>query len=185
MEGTIIAGRFDEKERADALLDRLSQAGFPEHRYTSFFVNPPGQHDRTAIGGDRDESPGATRADNSALKGAGVGGAIGLGVGLAAAPLAGPAAVAGGLGVGAYGGSLAGALMGMGDREPGEAQAPARKSGFLVAVQVDTPEDERSAIRLLQSSGAAETERAHGRWEGGKWVDFDPTRAPALVSQAA
>ena len=62
------------------------QAGFPEDRYTCFFVGPPGHHDRFPVGGDQDESPGATEADNGALKGAGVGGAIGLGVGLAATP---------------------------------------------------------------------------------------------------
>src|SRR5262245_46782468 len=132
MEGvpvTIIAGRFEEQEGAKAALHALADAGFPQHCRTCFFVNPPGQHDRYPVGGDQDESPGATEADQGALKGAVIGGAIGLGAGLAATPLAGPAAAAAGLGVGAYVGSLTGALGNMGDRPE-----PPRKSGFLAAV---------------------------------------------------
>ena len=182
MEGTpvtIIAGRFEEKERADATLRDLAQCGFGEERSTCFFVNPPGHHDRFPLGGDRDESPGATEADNGALKGAGLGGAIGLGIGLAASPVAGPAAVAAGAGVGAYVGSLAGALSSMGNR--GE---PLRKSGFVVAVRVDDAPGEASAVRALQAAGANEIERADGLWEAGTWVDFDPTRPPVLVAPA-
>src|SRR5688572_17869941 len=118
MDGTttIIAGRFEERERADVAIRQLQQAGFSEDRYTCFFVGPAGQHDRFPVGGDQDESPGATEADNGALKGAGVGGAIGLGIGLAAMPVAGPVAAAAGAGVGAYVGSLVGALNEMGDK---------------------------------------------------------------------
>src|SRR5215471_18169766 len=130
MEGTvaIIAGRFEEKERAETFVGELVRAGFPAERCTCFFVNPPGHHARYSIGGDRDASPGATEADHGALKGAGIGGAIGLGVGLAATPVAGPVAVAAGVGVGSYVGSLAGALGNMGNKD-----LPLRKSGFLVA----------------------------------------------------
>jgi hypothetical protein len=173
---TIIAGRFEEQDRAQAALRTLTDEGFPEGRSTCFFVNPPGHHDRYPIGGDQDESPGATHADSGALKGAGIGGAIGLGAGLAAAPLAGPAAVAAGAGVGAYVGALAGALGGMGNRH-----MPLRKSGFLTAVRVDDPAEERSAVRVLQAAGACEIERAEGHLEAGEWTDFDATRPPHLV----
>ncbi len=176
---TIIAGRFDEKEQAEAIGRELAQAGFSEERRTCFFVSPPGHHDRFPVGGDRDESPGATGADDGALKGAGVGGAIGLGIGLAASPVAGPAAVAAGAGVGAYVGSLAGALNRMGHPD-----APPRRSGFLVAVQVNDGGDENAAVRILQAAGAHDIERTQGRWQAGKWTDFDPTRPPVLVTDA-
>jgi hypothetical protein len=179
----IIAGRFEEKERADAAIRRLMQAGIPEDRCTCFFVGPPGHHDRFPVGGDEDESPGAAGADNGALKGAGVGGAIGLGVGLAATPVAGPVAAAAGAGVGAYVGSLVGALNSMGDKDE---HWTVRKSGFLVAVHTSGAiDDERRVIRLLESAGAHDIERAQGVWVAGKWTDFDPTRPPALVTSAA
>jgi hypothetical protein len=159
------------------------QTGIPEDRCTCFFVGPPGHHDRFPLGGDQDESPGATEADKGALKGAGLGGAIGLGVGLAATPVAGPVAAAAGAGVGAYVGSLVGALNGMGNED---GSIPARKSGFLVAVYTSGAiDDERRVIRLLESAGAHDIERAQGVWVAGKWTDFDPTRPPALVMSAA
>lgn len=186
MEGTmatIIAGRFEENERADAAIRQLQLAGFPEGRYTCFFVGPAGHHDRFPVGGDEDESPGATEADGGALKGAGLGGAIGLGVGLAATPVAGPIAAAAGAGVGAYVGSLVGALNGMGDKDE---HAPPRKSGFLVAVYIGDPgNDEGSVIRLLESAGAHDIERARGHWAAGRWMDFDATRPPVLITPAA
>jgi len=186
MEGTmatIIAGRFEERERADTAIRQFQQAGFAEGRYTCFFVGPAGHHDRFPVGGDEDESPGATEADDGALKGAGLGGAIGLGVGLAATPVAGPIAAAAGAGVGAYVGSLVGALNGMGNKDE---HMPARKSGFLVAVHTSGAiDDERRVIRLLESAGAHDIERAQGLWVAGKWTDLDPTRPPALVTSAA
>lgn len=179
---TIIAARFEERDRADSAIRQLQQAGFSEGQYTCFFVGPPGHHDRFPVGGDRDESPGATEADNGALKGAGVGGAIGLGVGLAATPVAGPVAAAAGAGVGAYVGSLVGALNGMGDKDE---QAPARKSGFLVAVHAGDAGAEGAVIRLMESVGAHDIERAQGHWVAGRWTDFDPTRPPVLITPTA
>lgn len=177
---TIIAGRFEQQEQADALIRELRQAGVPADRFTCFFVNPPGHHDRFPLGGDRDESPGATEADSGALKGAGIGGAIGLGVGVAAAPLGGPAAVAAGAGVGAYVGSLVGAL-----REVGEHGEPARlrQSGLLVAVHTIHGDEEQWVIDLLLTAGARDIERAQGQWRAGEWTDFDPIRPPALVER--
>lgn len=180
---TIIAGRFEERERADAAIREFQQAGYSEDRYTCFFVGPPGHHDRFPVGGDQDESPGATEADSGALKGAGVGGAIGLGVGLAATPVAGPVAAAAGAGVGAYVGSLVGALNGMGNKD--ERTPTARKSGFLVAVHAGDAGDEGTVIRLLEAAGAHDIERAQGHWVAGRWTDFDPTRPPVLVTPAA
>ena len=181
---TIIAGRFEERERADAAIRQLQQAGLSDDRYTCFFVGPAGQHDRFPVGGDQDESPGATEADSGALKGAGLGGAIGLGVGIAATPVAGPIAAAAGAGVGAYVGSLVGALNSMGDKK--EPLPAARKSGFLVAVHTTgDPGAEGTVIRLLESAGALDIERAQGSWLAGRWTDFDPTRPPVLVTPAA
>lgn len=181
---TIIAGRFEAQTGADTAVHGLLHAGYPADRFTSFFVNPPGQHDRLPIGGDRDESDGATHADGGAAKGAAIGGAIGLGVGLAATPLGGPAAAMGGAGVGAYVGSLIGALNQLGDGEDGEPKVRVRESGMLVAVETRSADDEQRVIGILQQAGARDIERAEGRWEAGKWMDFDAIRAPTLVSGA-
>ena len=59
---TIIAGGFEAIVQADQALQLLSEAGVNSEYLCQFRVNPPGMHDTTAIGGDRDESPGAHKA---------------------------------------------------------------------------------------------------------------------------
>jgi hypothetical protein len=66
----------------------------------------------------------------------------------------------------------------------GHPDAPPRRSGFLVAVQVNDGADENVAVRILQAAGAHDIERTQGRWQAGKWTDFDPTRPPVLVTDA-
>ncbi len=179
---TIIAGRFDAQRQADAAIHQLLHVGFPADRFTTFFVNPPGHHDRFPGGGDRDESAGAKGADGGAAKGAAIGGAIGLGVGLAATPLVGPAAAVGGAGVGAYVGSLVGALNQLGS-DDGKRVA-VRESGVLVAVETRSADDEQRVIDILERTGAGEIERAHGHWSAGNWTDFDAIQPPTLVRPA-
>jgi len=67
---TIIAGGFETIVQAEEAKRLLSQAGVNSEYLCEFRVNPPGMHDTTVIGGDRDESPGAHEADKGATKGA-------------------------------------------------------------------------------------------------------------------
>src|SRR2546422_8846602 len=106
----IVAGRFEQQTDADASMAKLVQRGFARDQITSFFVNPPGEHAKFLIGGDREASPGAKTAGTGAVAGAAIGGAVGIGLGLAATPIVGPGAGPTAGGVGAYMGALAGAL---------------------------------------------------------------------------
>lgn len=186
----IIAGRFEQESLAEQAIAALRERGFAADDVTRFYLNPPGQHGTFPIGGDRDESHGATGADRGALKGAAVGGAIGLGVGVAATPIAGPLGVVAGAGAGAYVGSLAGALRGMGEsgeakgrnRPPRADSVPQERSaGFIVAARAPEYASRVVAVNVLQSMGAQDVERAEGTWQMGQWVDFDPLQAPKLV----
>ena len=122
MAATIIAGNFENNSQATQAVEKLVHSGVAPDRVCVFFLNPPGQHATFPVGGDRNESPGATQSDTGALKGAAIGGAIGLGAGVAASVVAGPIAALAGLGVGAYTGSLAGALNKAGKDESGKAE---------------------------------------------------------------
>ncbi|MGH8852043.1 MAG: hypothetical protein ACREYD_13720 [Casimicrobiaceae bacterium] len=193
----IIAGRFEQEERAEQAVAALRQQGFAAEDITTFYLNPPGQHATFPVGGDRDASHGATHAHGGALKGAAVGGVVGLGVGAAVAPLIGPAGALAGAGAGAYVGSLAGALSDMGESDsaakaageppetPDDGVPQERRAGFIVAARA--PEYARRVIaaNVLQSIGANDVERADGTWQMGKWVDFDPLQAPKLVDLPA
>ena len=86
----IIAGHFQLQEQIDAARAALNQAGFPDSRISSFFVNQPGQHDLHELGGDRDMSPGAKETPEGIAEGAAVGAAVGAGVGAVAVAVAGP-----------------------------------------------------------------------------------------------
>ncbi|MGH8800453.1 MAG: hypothetical protein ACREX7_09420 [Casimicrobiaceae bacterium] len=193
----IIAGRFEQEERAQQAVAALRQHGFAAEDITTFYLNPPGQHATFPVGGDRDMSHGATHAHSGALKGAAVGTVVGLGVGVAAAPRVGPAGALAGAGAGAYVGSLAGALNDMGESDsaakaegepretPDNGVPQERPAGFIVAARA--PEYARRVIaaNVLQSMGANDVERADGTWQMGKWVDFDPLQAPKLVDLPA
>jgi hypothetical protein len=89
-------------------------------------------------------------------------------------------------GVGAYIGSLIGA---MSHTRKGEAVGhPAiyhheeRDSGVLLAVHV-SPDSQMEAARLLREAGGNTIERATGRWQQGRWSDFDPTKTPVPIEQ--
>ena len=185
---TIIAGRFDTQEHADAAMAALARAGFTRRDMQSFYISPPGMHGNVPIIDNEQPEVGTRRAPEKAAVVAAVGGAVGLAAGLAAAPLAAPAAaVAGaiaGAGVGAYGGSLIGSMHGSGG---GQVEAKAargepieRRSGIMVAVCADTSGADR-AIEALRASGAQDIERATGVWNEGEWLDFDPNSRPDFV----
>jgi len=182
---TIIAGRFQTSEQTDHAVEALAALSIPRDRMSVFYVNSPGQHDQTPVGGDEQESPGLERAEH----GAGAGAAMGAGLGVAgaligataglAAPLVAVAAL-GAAAAGAYGGSLAGAMAGAMD--PGANQI--RHAGMMVAVDAgSTPVAD--ITRTLRGSGAVDLESAEGVWAGGTWDDFDPTQPPKLLDASA
>jgi hypothetical protein len=177
----IIAGGFETITAANAALQRLVEAGVPSEYICTYRVNPPGMHDRTAIGGDRDASPGAKKADKGAVKGAAVGAMVGLAAGAAMTPFLGPAGIAAGIGVGAYTGSLVGGLKET-SHEPQPGHADLRPAETLVAVNADKAGvDEQTLVRIFEEAGAWQVERAEGRWENGVWADFDPVSYPRLI----
>jgi hypothetical protein len=137
---------------------------------------------RVPIGGDADKDAASTDAPKGASLGATIGAVIGAFAGVAiftvfAAPLLVSAIAAG---VGAYVGSLIGAMYrtrgGKRLREE-HMHHETRDSGVLLAAHV-TQESQPLAAQTLREAGGADIERATGRWQHGRWADFDPTRAP-------
>jgi hypothetical protein len=189
----IIAGRFEELAQANHAISALADSGFPEESIASFFVLPQGQHDSKGQGKDLDDSAGAQSAGTGAAAGAGTGAGVGAAIGLAATPLLGPAAPLGGAAVGAYIGSLHGTLNklepgeqhhGASDTAPPKEEPVPRKSGFVVAVEMQSDNDRSRIISVLRDTGAADIERARGTIVGGKWDDFDPVSPPDLIATA-
>jgi hypothetical protein len=179
---TIIAGGFETYVDTQAALQRLREAGIAPEYVCEFRVNPPGMHDQTAVGGDRDESPGAQNVDSGAAKGAAIGAAMGTAAGVAITPLIGPAGIVAGAGVGAYTGSLVGGLKGGVDGTAQPDHTIVRPAEALVAVNVDgagLSADEVAS--MLERCGAWQVERAEGLWENGQWADFDPVSVPNLI----
>jgi hypothetical protein len=187
----IVAGRFTTFPAAEEAASRLFARGFVEEDVSLFFVNPRGQHARHPIGGDVGVDSESERASTGAGKGGAIGALIGAVVGVAifrsmSAPLLVLLIAAG---VGAYVGSLAGAMSHMrgGGRIPrAHVHRESRDSGVLLAVHV-TPDTQQTATEVLREAGSLEIERATGRWQQGRWSDFDPTRVvePVDATQAA
>lgn len=178
----IVAGRFEQQGDAQAAVERLLRHGFRRNDVSSFFVNPPGQHARFPVGGDRNVSPGARGAGLAALGGAVVGGVLGFVFGSAASHVFGLVSTIAGTVAGAYLGMLAGALARLQDRPTadrnGADATPVRRGGILVAAHTPTASTHDEAVRTLRSSGAIEVEAADGDWHDGQWADFDPTMPP-------
>jgi hypothetical protein len=170
----IIAGRFQTEDQtraaARSLVDIVS-----ENVICIFFNNQPGAHDSgrdAASSGDQGAAKGATA-------GAVSGGAAGATVGtLVGGPAVGAVAAA----VGGYVGSLAGTAGGLPEGGEGTkgAQHP-RPAGMMLAVRIANAGDAQRIIERLKLNGAADVERAKGKWENGDWVDFDPVMPPRLV----
>ncbi|MRW86706.1 hypothetical protein GJ698_21795 [Pseudoduganella sp. FT26W] len=181
---TIIAGHFQlQDEIADARLALLS-AGFAPARISSFYVNPPGQHDVHQLGGDHDQSPGARESDEGVVQGGATGAVAGAVVGAATIPITGPVGPVVGALVGAHVGSLY-SLHKMKEAgepdEDGSNVQPPRKAGMMIAVATDEPADADRALDLLRRLGAREIERAEGQISGGDWRDFNPNSLPERV----
>lgn len=179
---TIIAAGFENYEQAQAALARLAQAGTDPEYICEFRVNPPGMHDRTAIGGDHASSEGAHHAHGGATKGAAVGAVVGAVAGAAAIPLIGPASIVAGAGAGAYTGSLVGGMKAGVDHEPQPDDTIVRPAEAMVAVNIDGAGLERErVVRLFEECGAWQIEDAQGLWQDGEWADFDPVAPPHLI----
>ena len=181
---TIIAGRFELQDQADAAAAALARAGFASEQISIFYNSPAGQHDQTAIGGDRDQSPGAENTGVGNAAGIVTGGAIGAAVGAVTAPLTGPIGAVTGALVGGHIGQLVGAMNATKDDGSGsdENRIPVRQAGMMVAVAVGDGMQDR-ALDALRSAGAADLEVSEGNIVGGDWADFDPVRPPHFVDQ--
>lgn len=179
---TIIAGGFDAYSKTQAALERLRAAGVAEENLCEFRINPAGEHDRTPIGGDRMESPGAKTEERGAVKGAAVGATIGTAAGIAAAAtIAGPAAIVAGAGVGGYTGSLLGGLRQVNKEEQPDHE-DVRPAEAMVAVNVDGGSlPAGDIVRIFEECGARQVEQAQGTWADGEWKDFDPVSSPRLI----
>ena len=175
----IVAAVFDDEQTATSAAHELRGAGFAAGDLDQFSLRPPGQHQGLPAGGDETADAKAKGGDAGAAKGAAIGTAVGAVAGLAATPVLGPIAVAGGAAAGAYAGSLAGAVGRMGDDEHGAPQP--RPAGVMVAVHAESAPQQDRAIAVMHDLGARMIERADGAWRDGKWVDFDPVRAPQVV----
>jgi uncharacterized membrane protein len=179
---TIIAGGFETYVESQDALKRLGEAGVNSEYLCEFRINPPGMHDTTAVGGDRNESPGAHEADDGATKGAAVGAVAGTVAGVALTPLMGPAGIAAGAGVGAYTGSLVGGMKAGVDTEAQPDHTVVRPAEAMIAVNVSgagIPEEQ--IIQIFEQAGAWQIERADGLWENGEWKDFDAVSPPNLI----
>ncbi|CAH2909488.1 MAG: putative membrane protein [uncultured Paraburkholderia sp.] len=184
----IVAARFTTFPAAEEAAQKLFNAGFVEEDVTLFFVNPRGQHARFPIGGDTSTDAGSKGAPKGAGLGVTIGAVVGaiVGVGIFAAfsaPLLVSVIAAG---VGAYIGSLAGAMWRT--RESPEAghrtsfHEETRDSGVLVAVHVSS-DNQLEAARVLREAGGVSIERATGRWQQGRWADFDPLKRPVPLNE--
>jgi hypothetical protein len=181
---TIIAGRFELQDHADAAAVALARAGFASERISVFYNSSAGQHDQTAIGGDRDQSPGAENTGVGNAAGIATGGAIGAAVGAVTTPLTGPIGAVTGAFVGGHIGQLVGAMNATKDDGggAGENRIPVRQAGMMVAVAVDEGMQDK-ALDALRSVGAADLEVGEGNIVAGDWADFDPVTPPRFVDQ--
>ncbi|MGF7000171.1 hypothetical protein [Paraburkholderia sp. GAS32] len=159
----IVAARFTRSPAAEDAAQWLFNGGLVEEDATLFFVNSSGQH--VTIG-----------AVVEAVVGVAIFAAF-----LSPLPVSLIAA-----GVGAYVGSLVGAMS-----RTLEAGKPGhwvsyyeeiRDSGVLVAVHV-SPDNQLDAARVLRDTAGATIERATGRWQQGRWADFDPRKRPEPLSE--
>ncbi|MDB5936399.1 MAG: hypothetical protein JWQ01_3743 [Massilia sp.] len=182
---TIIAGHFQLQEEIDRARSELVGAGFRDERISAFFVNQPGQHDMTLIGGDNIQSPGAKETPVGVLEGTAAGGAVGLAIGAATSMVTGPVGpIVGGL-VGAHVGSLYSfhKMKETGESEEGGANyVEPRKPGMLIAVALDDAGQENRVLEVLRDLGAHHIERAEGSVVDGDWIDFDPLSTPAIIA---
>lgn len=178
---TIIAASFPVITESEEAIRRLQEAGVHLDQICTFRVNPAGEHDRTAIGGDHANSLGAKHAHAGAGKGAAIGAAAGVAAGAAITPFLGPAGIAAGAAVGAYTGSLVGSVKEM-EHEGTPDHGDVRPASSMVAINLDAAGcTEEMVVRVLEECGALMIEQAQGTWTDGYWADFDPISRPHVI----
>lgn len=174
----IIAGRFQSKDRADAVAVLLGQY-IEKSDICIFHNNPPGQHDAYVLGGDESADPGAEGAGKTAANTAIAAGLAAGAIGALGGPVVALAAAA----TGAYVGAFGGALNGLGDDDDKPHAPDNRPGGVILSVRIADPVNEERVIATLRAEDAADIEQADGEWLNGDWVDFDPVAAPILVKK--
>lgn len=186
----IVAGRFTTFPAAEAAAQQLFKRGFVEEDVNLFFVNPRGQHAQHASAepAPADAAHGAPGHGRGATIGAVAGAVAGVAIFLSITPQLLIAVIA--AGVGAYLGAMIGATLhdrasrgsSLHDSLAHTVHRESRTSGVLVAVHV-SPDNQVEATSVLRDAGGMDIERATGRWQQGRWSDFDPTRAPAPIAE--
>lgn len=175
----IVCGMFDTTVNADAAIAELKRQGLNPSEIDTFYVDPPGQHNLTPIGGDAHSDAGARFAGGGAMKGALIGLFPGIAIGLVASLKLGVESIPLLTLLGALIGAFAGAMLKLHAPRRGEAtrEHPAEpRGGRMVAVCVDRGGTEARALEALRGNGARDVRRAEGEWRDG-WRDFDP-RSP-------
>ncbi|CAN5173884.1 hypothetical protein BH09PSE6_BH09PSE6_23570 [soil metagenome] len=181
----IIAGRFATFEQAQQAQALLQDRGFETDDLSVFYVNPPGRHDMTAVGGDQFADKGARKSTRGVLIGAVLGALTGVVFGLVAA-VASPRMEAlifmVATGIGAYAGSLIGALTSTAEKPaPGAEPVPhERAAGVMLAARVIDAPTHDAAIAAFEQAAALDIEHATGEWDHGEWTDFNPIVPPQL-----
>ncbi|AOJ69603.1 MULTISPECIES: glycine zipper domain-containing protein [Burkholderia] len=187
----IVAARFTTQRAAETAAKRLLESGFVAEDVSLFFVNPRGQHARPSSEylshAEHPAAPPPVGALQHARHSTTIGAVAGAIFGVALFSLLTPSLVVAicAAGVGAYLGGWLGRMMHKEDFTRAHARELAheaihhemRSSGMLVAVHV-TADSQADAARVLADAGGSDIERATGRWQSGRWADFDPTRTP-------
>ena len=175
----IIAGRFDRSVDADAALEALKRDGFSRNEVDAFYVGPPGQNQRTPIGGDSYSDAGSRSAGRAGA----IGAVAGLAIGLIIGSLIGLHAVLFACALGAFAGAFVGIMTSLhgGTRREATLEHPVEsRGGRMIAVRVDRPGTEALAVQALRSNNARDVGRTEGEWRDG-WTDFDPRTPLATV----
>lgn len=164
----VVIGIVDGREKAEALVLALQQAGFSPADISVLF---PDKHGTRDLAHER-----STKAPEGALAGAGAGGAVGgtlgllasvgaitipgLGALLAAGPLL---AALSGAAAGAAVGGVAGALIGMGipEIEAKAYEGKLRGGNILIAVHSESREERAMATDMLRRAGAHDIDVTH------------------------
>lgn len=192
---SIIAGRFTDYPAAQRAEGVLLSRGLKHEDVCLYYVNPPGRHARTPIGGDHMSDAASHRTPRGSIAGVAVGAVIGAGVGIGIASGETLSTIPGALLVivaaliGGLSGALGGALLRTREPAPpprapsenpsGAGQDPAvREPGVLLAAHVEDGAARQQVADLLRTVGARDVEQAQGNWRNGEWADFDAVRAP-------
>jgi len=172
----IIAGRFRNKQSADAVAAILTQYVNPND--ICVFKSPkpvpaeqPARPQEKVVPHDTTEVSKSTVG--TALAAGAAAGVIGA--------LGGPVIALVAASTGAYLGSLVGTLGAMGEHPQDAVTFAPRQEGVILGVHIIDPQLEAHVVETLRSEGAADVEQAMGEWRDGKWQDFDPASAPQLV----